>query len=124
MHTVGWTTAVVGMIGFIGCGAWAMTAGILDATDEETNWELPLALTGASIGLWITGMIIAPDQFHPVSSSEARELVDKHNKKLDRELGLDPSHTPTPEASRSSFDYQFGIGAAPKGAQGVLRIQF
>jgi hypothetical protein len=124
MGTVGGTMIGVGIAGFIGFGAWAMTAGVLDGSGQESNWELPLGLTGASIGLWIGGAIVSPDQLHPVGAAEARELVDKYNQKLKKELGLSNEYSPMPRVSKQSIEYNWGIAPTDGGATGVLRIKF
>jgi hypothetical protein len=118
---------LIGTVGFLsalGGGTWWMVEGLSGSYDDSADTTLPMVITLSGVGMMITGVIIAPDEIHPVSSSEALEMADKHNQKLKKELGLAKDYSPLPRADNQSLKYNFGIGATPGGAAGVLRVEF
>lgn len=114
----------VGALGMAGGGLWWVVAATGPDTEGGVPSGVPAALTLVSGVAMIGGFSSIPEKVHPIPPSEARELADKHNKKLKEELGLSKDYSPMPRASRNSIKYNFGLGAAPGGAAGVLRVEF
>ncbi|WP_168210780.1 hypothetical protein [Persicimonas caeni] len=123
---MGWGIAMttVGIVGATVGGSWLLVEGISSNYDADADTTTPLLVTVGSTLLAIGGYVVMPDKLHPIEPSEARELADKHNQKLKEELGLSKDYSPMPQASRNSIKYNFGFGAAPGGAAGVLRVEF
>ncbi len=118
------TMMSVGLLGVIGGGTWWLVEGIDSSYDANASTTVPMIVTGASAALMIGGIVISPSKVQPVTPSEARELADKHNQKLKHKLGLPEDYSPFPQPSGESMKLNFGIGAAPGGAAGVLRLEF
>jgi hypothetical protein len=121
-----WSSALatIGLLGTIGGGSWWLAEGISSSYGADSDTTLPIVITAGSAAMMVAGFVIMPDKVHPVSSSEALEMADEHNKKLKKELGLAHDYSPLPRGENQALKYNFGIGATPEGAAGVLRIEF
>lgn len=114
----------LGVLSSVGGGSWWLTNAIRGGSDEGHSTSLPKALTIGGVVAMIVGPILGPGQLHPVEPSEARELADEYNKKLQEELGISSGYSPLPEESRRRMDFNFGIGVTPEGASGVINVDF
>ena len=103
-------------------------AGMKRVSDENSSRRMRYLYIGVGIDLVGLALTIA-DMFvplHPVTASEARELADKYNKKLQGELGLGPSASvaPSPDDEGSKLKLSWQPYGLPDGAGVNLRLDF
>ncbi len=99
------------MITAIGDALSSSSLGAGDSRENDPNYVLPLGALAISAASVITGVIIAPQNVHPIKVDDATNRINTHNNNLKQELGLPQDYSPAPSASRLQYDLNLVAGA-------------
>lgn len=124
---LGWTGVLAAPI----AASWWMTAALVNSGADKENQRSttgPALATVSSLALAIAGFSMRPSNLHPIGQARMRELAEKHNKELAKELGL-PSDYEADEAKnekkgKQGLKFNFQVGATDNGGYGGFSIRF
>lgn len=93
------TLIISGSIAGVATLTWAVVWSLAFApsaspSTESLNENISAGLFAVSIATIIAGLIIAPDNLHPLKADDASQILDEYNNSLKQELGLPQDYSP------------------------------